>query len=121
MPVNRPKLSEVLVPLFRESCSPLRAYKAQKYAVQIRALLTFRNRRAWTFHILAEDQETLLVPDRSVGKRETLLSILSRIHGDISGAKSQDQGSVWIEITDAQVAALRGHRSHNYNSIPHGI
>jgi len=87
----------------------------------MRALLNFRNRGAWTFHILADDQETLLVPDRSVGKRETLLSILSRLHGDISGAKYQDEGSVWIEITEAQVAALRGHRSHNSNSIPHGI
>ena len=44
----------------------------------MRALMNFMHRDGWSFQILAEDCKTILVGHRSVGKKETLLSMIAR-------------------------------------------
>ena len=51
------------------------------------ALMNFMHRNGWSFDILVEDQRTRLISDCAVGKRETLLSIIARLHGDVAEAK----------------------------------
>ena len=79
--------------------------------VSMRALMNFQQRDGWTIRILAEDQRTLLISDWAVGKKETLLSIINRLHGDVARAKRvirwENRGNVWIDISEAQIAALR--------------
>lgn len=80
----------------------------------MRALMNFKESDGWSFHIEAEDQRTRLVSDCAAGKRETLLSIIARLHGDVNEAKlvtrCKNQGYVWIDITEAQIAALRAYK-----------
>jgi hypothetical protein len=80
----------------------------------MRALMNFKESDGWSFHIEAEDQRTRLVSDCAVGKRETLLSIIARLHGDAIEAKlvtrCKNQGCVWIDINEAQIAALRAYK-----------
>jgi hypothetical protein len=78
------------------------------------ALMNFKHRGGWSFDILVEDQRTRLISDWAVGKRETLLSIIARQHGDVAEAKfvtgHENQGSVWIDISESQIAGLRTHK-----------
>jgi hypothetical protein len=78
------------------------------------ALMNFKERDGWWFQILTEDQRTRLVSDCAAGKRETLLSIIARLHGDVAEAKFvtrlKNQGCVWIDITETQIAALRAYK-----------
>jgi len=80
----------------------------------MRALMNFKERDGWSFNIVTEDQRTRLVSDCAAGKRETLLSIIARLHGDVTEARFvtrlKNQGCVWIDITETQIAALRGHK-----------
>ena len=82
--------------------------------------MNFKEIDGWSFHIVAEDGRTRLVSDCAAGKRETLLSIIARLHGDVSEAKfvtrCKNQGCVWIDITEAQIAALRAYKRRR----PHG-
>jgi len=51
------------------------------------ALMNFIHRDGWSFDILVEDQRTRLISDCAVGKRETLLSFIARLHGNAAEAK----------------------------------
>ena len=88
----------------------------------MRALMNFKERDGWSFHIVTEDQRTRLVPDWAAGKRETLLSIIARLHGDITEAKFvtriKNEGCVWIDITESQIAALRAYK-RRHSKVDH--
>jgi len=76
----------------------------------MRALMNFMHRDGWSFQILAEDCKTILVGHRSVGKKETLLSMIARMGGSVEVARQNirrwDRGSVWIDPSAAQCRAL---------------
>jgi hypothetical protein len=88
----------------------------------MRALMNFKERDGWSFHIVAEDQRTRLVSDCTAGKRETLLSIIARLRGDVTEAKFvtklKNQGCVWIDITETQIAALRAYK-RRHSTVEH--
>jgi hypothetical protein len=88
----------------------------------VRALMNFMHREGWHFHILAEETRTVLVSDRRIGQKEALLSIIARLHGDVAEArhviKRENKGSVWIEISQAQIAALRDYK-RRHSTVDH--
>ena len=90
----------------------------------MRALMHFQQRDGWTMRILAEDQRTLLISDCAVGRKEILLSIINRLHGDVVGAKHvirrENRGNVWIDISEAQIAALRAYKRRDSTTDRNG-
>jgi hypothetical protein len=76
----------------------------------MRVPMNFMHRDGWSFHILATDCKTVLVGYRSVVNKETLLSMVSRMGGNVEVAKQNirrwGHGSVWINPSPTQCRAL---------------
>jgi hypothetical protein len=107
-------LEVVKSPNFRNADNTVRCTIHGATIIRMRALMNFEERDGWSFHILAEDQRTLLISDCTVGKKENLLSIITRLHGDVAEAKFvvrwENRGNVWIDISEAQIEALRAYK-----------
>lgn len=85
----------------------------------MRALLNFMHRGGWSFHIVAEDCQTVLVGYRNVASQEQLLRIIAKLSGSVEEARQSIErwarGSVWIDPSPAQCKALgivTGQNSH---------
>ena len=76
----------------------------------MRVLMNFQERDGWSFHIIGEDCQTVLVGYRNVASQEELLRIIAKLGGSVEDASRSieqwSRGSVWIEPTPAQVCCL---------------
>jgi hypothetical protein len=54
----------------------------------MRALLNFQNRDGWSFHLLAEDCQTVLTKWRPIEPEDALLGMIAKMHGDMAQAKN---------------------------------
>ena len=53
----------------------------------MRALLNFMHRDGWSFHIIAEVCQTVLVGYRNVASKEELLRIIAKLGGSVADAE----------------------------------
>jgi hypothetical protein len=72
----------------------------------MRALLNFQNRDGWSFHLLAEDCQTVPTKWRPIELEDALLGMIAKMHGDMAQAKNSisqwGRGSIWVRLSPAQ-------------------
>jgi hypothetical protein len=72
----------------------------------MRAYLGFMHRDGWSFHLLAEDCQTVLTKWRPIESEESLLGMIAKMHCDVAEAENDirrwNRGSVWVDLSPEQ-------------------